>query len=143
MLRRLFIAVIATQFSQNPFFQIQAIVIHCILVLLYTAWVRPFELPVMNYMEIFNEFCVLAAASHLFLFTDFVEDPKMQYIMGWSIIGVSILNMVANIGLMMWVSFWELKLTIKKLWFRYQLWRVKIKKPDVKAKKAPLNSSSD
>jgi hypothetical protein len=61
MLRRLYIAVIATIFKDYSFFQVQAIVFHSVMVIIYTAWVRPFELPLMNTLEIFNEMCILVA----------------------------------------------------------------------------------
>jgi hypothetical protein len=33
--------------------------------------VKPFEKPLSNKMEIFNEICIMATAYHLFTFTDF------------------------------------------------------------------------
>jgi hypothetical protein len=79
MLRRLLIAVTATMLKDYSFFQVQAVVLHSVAVIIYTAWVRPFELPLMNTMEIFNEVCILLATCHLFVFTAFVEQPEVQY----------------------------------------------------------------
>jgi hypothetical protein len=75
MLRRLYIAVLATIFNNHSFFQVQAIVFHSVVVLTYTAWVKPFQLPLMNKMEVFNEACILVATYHLFAFTTFVDSP--------------------------------------------------------------------
>ena len=77
MLWRLFISVIATLLKKNSYLQVQLMVLHSMLVLVYITAVRPFELPLMNRMEIFNEFCILLAATHLFWFTDFVPDPEI------------------------------------------------------------------
>ena len=52
-------------------------VLHSIFVIIYIAGVQPFELPLMNKMEIFNEFSILIAATHLFWFTDFVPEPEI------------------------------------------------------------------
>jgi hypothetical protein len=53
-------------------------VFHCILLLSFIVYVRPFEQPLLNNMEIFNECSILVAAYHLFAFTDFVvEDPEI------------------------------------------------------------------
>ena len=73
------IAVTATMLKDYSFFQVQAVVLHSVAVIIYTAWVRPFELPLMNTMEIFNEVCILLATCHLFVFTAFVEQPEVQY----------------------------------------------------------------
>lgn len=130
MLRRLYIAVIATMFKDYSFFQVQAIVFHSLSVIIYTAWVRPFELPLMNTMEVFNEVCILLASCHLFVFTAFVDEPEVQYKLGWSLIAVSVINMLVNIGVMVKASLRELKLLIRKLLYKYREWRNKGKPVD-------------
>ena len=72
------------------------------MVLIYLTFVRPFEITLMNNMEIFNEFCVFLATTHLFQFTDYVPDPEIQYFFGWSIIGVTLLNIIVNMLVMFW-----------------------------------------
>ena len=83
--------------------------------------VKPFELPLLNHIEIFNECCIIVAGYHLFLFTDFVEDPEMQYNLGWSIIGVTIINILVNMSIMVWLSFRQLKLAFRKAYHNYKL----------------------
>jgi hypothetical protein len=125
MLRRLFISGIATLLKKDSYLQVQLMVIHSVFVLVYITAVRPFELPLMNRMEIFNEFCVLLAATHLFWFTDFVPDPEIQYLYGWSLIAVSVLNIFVNMLIMVWMSFRSLKLLYWKLRNKYLEWRIK------------------
>lgn len=72
MLRRLLIAVLALMLPASSYAQVQIMIIHCVAVVIYTAHVRPFVLPLLNNMEIFNEMCILAASCHLLLFTDYV-----------------------------------------------------------------------
>jgi hypothetical protein len=80
-------------------------------------------------MEIFNECSIIAAAYHLFLFTDYVEDPEMQYKIGWSIIGVTILNIIVNMIVMVWVSVRMMRLTFKRLYFKFYLSKQTKKSP--------------
>lgn len=64
----------------------------------------------LNKLEIFNELCIMGAAYHLFVFTQYVDDPIMQYNVGWSMIGVTALNIIVNMGIMGYASFKKLKL---------------------------------
>ena len=50
-----------------------------------------------NFMEIFNEGCVLVCGYHLLLFTDFVEDPETKWRAGWSLLGLVLFNILLNI----------------------------------------------
>ena len=63
----------------------------------------------MNIMEIINELSILVAAYHLIAFNDFVEDPELQYKVGWSIIAVTVLNVLVNMGVMVWASYKEVR----------------------------------
>ena len=102
-------------------------------VLMYLAAVGPFDTPLMNRMEVFNEFCILLASTHLFWFTDYVPDPEIQYLYGWSLIGVSIFNIIINMLVMLWMSLSSLKLLYWKLRNKFLEWRIK-KRAEAKAK---------
>jgi hypothetical protein len=67
----------------------------------------------------------MAAAYHLFVFTPFVEDPAFQYKVGWSMIGVTTLNIAVNMAVMGWATYQKLKLSIKKLCLKYKAWKLK------------------
>jgi hypothetical protein len=49
-----------------------------------------------NRLELFNEICILIVSLHLYLFTMFVPDPELKYSIGWSLIGVTCLNIGVN-----------------------------------------------
>jgi 5,10-methylenetetrahydrofolate reductase len=66
----------------------------------------------------------MGAAYHLFVFTQYVDDPKLQYKFGWSIIAVTTLNIIVNMGVMGYTSFQKLKLQFRKLKQRYLLWKL-------------------
>lgn len=77
---------------------------------MYNKIARPFENPTLNKLEIFNELCIMGAAYHLFVFTQYVDDPKLQYKFGWSIIAVTTLNILVNMAVMGYASFQKIKL---------------------------------
>ena len=52
-------------------------------------------------IEIFNEVCNLACSIMLFTFTDFVNDNKLKYEIGFCFIGVYILNFLVNLAIVL------------------------------------------
>ena len=110
-------------------------VLHCILVIVYIALVKPFELPLLNRLEVFNEVCIIGAAYHLFLFTEYVSDPELQYSIGWSIIGVTVLNIAVNMIIMLKTSFARLRLQYKKLRYQFRVFQLKRKKAKIEDEK--------
>ena len=75
---------------------------------------KPFENPVLNKMEIFNEICIIVVGYHLILFTDYEPDDETQYKGGWSIIGITVLNIGVNMGVMMVFTVMKMKINFKK-----------------------------
>lgn len=98
---------------------------HSILIIIYSSLVKPFEEPVLNKLEVFNESCILLAATHLFWFTDFVADPETQYACGWSIIGVSVFNIIVNMIVMVKASFRQMKIGFYEARYKYREWLIK------------------
>jgi hypothetical protein len=90
-------------------------VFHCLLMVAYLVSVKPFEEPMLNRIEIMNEVTVLVASIHLFAFSDFVEDPQRQYLMGWSLISFTCLNIGINFLIMLGTMLSDAKLLLKKL----------------------------
>ena len=90
-------------------------VFHCLLMVAYLVSVKPFEEPMLNRIEIMNEVTVLVASIHLFAFSDFVEDPQRQYLMGWSLISFTCLNIGINFLIMLGTMLSDAKLSLKKL----------------------------
>jgi hypothetical protein len=115
MFRRLIFALTAVLLKSQPSLQVAFTCFQSILVIIYVGHVKPFEIPLLNTMEVVNEVTILIATYHLFLFTDYVEDPNTQYNIGWSMIGVTALNILINMGVMVWSSFRQLKLAFLKV----------------------------
>mmetsp|Transcript_27618 Transcript_27618/g.34281 ORF Transcript_27618/g.34281 Transcript_27618/m.34281 type:complete len:114 (-) Transcript_27618:682-1023(-) len=51
-----------------------------------------------------NEVTNIILLYHLFLFTDWIEEPEMRYKIGWSFIGVTVANMLVHFSLMLYES---------------------------------------
>jgi hypothetical protein len=85
----------------------------------------------MNRLEIFNESCILAASYHLFSFTDFVPEPDLQYRIGWSLIGVTVFNIVMNMFFMIYMTAKKIKLLCQKLKKLFDKWCMKKTKKDI------------
>ncbi len=82
--------------------------------LMYLISVKPFKEPRLNKMEIFNEITVLACAWHFPLFSDFIIDVNIRYMAGWSIIMISCINLIINIGIVTYLSLSDFKRRISK-----------------------------
>lgn len=80
-----------------------------LLLLIYDILVKPFESPLLNKMEIFNEISIIVAAYHLPLFTEFVDDQMTHYFAGWSLILLVILNITVNLIVMFKLSIIQIR----------------------------------
>ena len=58
--------------------------------------VFPFTGKIENRLEIFNEFSILIISWHIPIFTNFVDNPNIQYYFGWTVIGFTTANIVIN-----------------------------------------------
>lgn len=77
--------------------------------LYYLLKVRPFAENFNNHLETFNEICILIGTYHLLAFTDFVDDSQLKYKMGWSLIIISLLNIVVNVTIIFWSALVPIK----------------------------------
>ena len=76
------------------------------------GYISAYRLPRDRRIEYFNEITIMMCVYHLFVFTDFVDDPVIRYYVGFSLIGVTCLNIVGNVGVLLSVT---LKMLIFKL----------------------------
>jgi len=65
---------------------------------MYIGSVQPFEDPLNNGLELFNELTVMGVGYHLFFLTDYMPDKIAQYRLGYSLIVVTSLNILINFG---------------------------------------------
>ena len=58
--------------------------------------VRPFANPALNFIECFNEGCLLLEGYGLIFISDIVDDNEFKWEMGWAFIGLLIFNYLVN-----------------------------------------------
>jgi hypothetical protein len=120
-LRRLLIAVLVIFAGDIWVMQILLMLFHSQLLLIYLIKVQPYVLPELNYLEIFNETSICIASYHLLFFTDFTTEPEFQYKVGWSIIGITTINILVNMLIMVKATIIKLKFAFRKLRHQYRL----------------------
>jgi hypothetical protein len=100
LVRKLLLGALAVFLSGHPTFQCQLFLASALFMLVYLIHVRPFTTTLLNAMEIFNEACLLLASYHVFLFTDFSPDPVFRYNFGWSLVVLTLVNLLVNLLMM-------------------------------------------
>lgn len=75
MLRRQIFAVSAVFLNGCPVLQINLMFAQSLMMLVYLITVRPFEVPLMNGIETFNEVCILVITYPTILFTGYFDFP--------------------------------------------------------------------
>ena len=70
----------------------------------YVISTKPFTSGILNFMDIFNELALLGLSYHLLLLTDYLSDLQLQYYVGFSMIGLCLMNFFVNILLMIFQS---------------------------------------
>ena len=136
--RRLIFAVSAVVLTGHPTIQIFFLFMQCVLIITYLGTVKPFEAPFNNKLEMFNEICIIGVCYHLMLFTDFLPSPPKQYLLGWSLIGITVLNVVTNMGILFFMGSRDLKIKFIAMWRRFQAYLLR---KNSKAKKYEINPS--
>lgn len=80
---------------------------------LYLVVFRPFKEKSKNYLEIFNETCILCSACLLFGFSQINDDPLSHVSFGWAFVSILCFNVGVNVIKGLAESFIQLKQLIK------------------------------
>jgi len=70
------VALACVMMNYDGVFQLQFNLLVEILTISYLIYFKPFWSKVLNYMEYFNELCILAISYHMLFFTDFTPDKE-------------------------------------------------------------------
>lgn len=104
----------------STLFQVILFIIQGFAYLWYLFAVMPFKESFLNKLEIFNEVVTLIVGYHLLTFTEMNQDRFVKKILGYTMIGFCLFNMMVN-----------LTLVIKAMGTEFMLWaRKKIKGED-------------
>ena len=69
--------------------------------MIYTGYMRPFELRLANNIELINDTFILIASYFLIIFSALVADAETRYISGWPLIGLLALLVGLNLTVIM------------------------------------------
>ena len=72
-----------------------------------------------NNLELMNEWFVCMSTLHLCFYTDFIPDPELQYSLGWSLNGFTLVMITYNLAIIIYFLVNNLRLIYikyKKLW---------------------------
>jgi hypothetical protein len=61
----------------------------------------------------------MLAGIHMFAFTDIVPDPKIQYLCGWSLLGLLLFNVTVNFIIIVKGTFSAIKTILKQVRQKY------------------------
>jgi hypothetical protein len=94
-----------------------------IAVITYIVTVKPFNDPMINNLEVFNECCVMGCAYHLIVFSDYVQvdDASIVSNAGLSMLAVCGFNIFVNTTLMFIKTVGVIRRLFKKLKFKIRL----------------------
>jgi hypothetical protein len=84
--------------SDYPTFQMQAFIFKSIAVVTYTFSVRPFKGSGPNWIDAFNEACIMILTYSTIAYTDFIIDNEFVYQIGWYVIYMFGLCLMLNFG---------------------------------------------
>ena len=113
MLRRIAMAFIIIALPNMNWLQRQLLIFKCSLMMIFTGYFTPFELPYHDKLEIANECLILVNTYFMIIYSGFVQDEHAKYFMGWVnlaiIISMVILNLIELLiikgyrGYLLWI----------------------------------------
>ena len=102
IVRRLLIIAALLFFVRQPSGQIFWFLLVSLVQLIYQVIIKPYDSILINRLETFNEVSILMLGYHLPCVSKFVTDPFILEKIGWSIICLLILNISANLSVIIW-----------------------------------------
>ena len=82
--------------------------------MIYIQWFKPLESRYANWIETFNEACVLILSNIAICYTDFVPDPQVRYDFGLTYVVVNLIMIAVHAFLLSRITVLGFKLYIKK-----------------------------
>ena len=90
--RRLLLPFVILYFSRTLSMQFIAMMITGMVTIVAIIVRKPFKDA--NWFELSHEIVILLIMYHVFCFTDFVPDPEIRYLVGWSVIVVTVTHLI-------------------------------------------------
>ena len=97
ILRRLHLCMII-MFMNHAAFQLQSINFALLYVMIQNGSIEPFKTKTLAHLDLFNELSILLIFYHMLVFTPFVHSADRKTEAGWSVIVVTVINIVINLA---------------------------------------------
>ena len=102
--RKLILCVVVVYMQSLPVFSIFVLNFLSVAMLIATGLIRPYKVKKLNTIDMVNEATALMVIYHLFCFSDFVLDGPARNTMGTSMVLLTVLSLVFNLGGMAYCS---------------------------------------
>ena len=99
--RRLIEVLLILFMDSYPYAQVQFMTLSCIFVVILFGYSNTYRMSSARRLEFFNEATIMLCCYHLFLFTDYIDDPELRYTIGFSLIVCTVSNIAVNMALML------------------------------------------
>ena len=103
MIRRI-MTCITIVYVETPVYQIFVLDFTVLFVVILHGQILPFSTKSHHRIDVFNEVCVLVIMYHMIVYTDFVTNAHRKFEMGWSMITITLINVVVNIGFLLYMQ---------------------------------------
>jgi hypothetical protein len=114
ILRRLGISLSLVFLLWSHYFQIMTQMYLMVAMVIYVGQTRPYDSPLENNLDIFNEVFIALLIYTLICFADLVQEPSALPPIGWFMIGVIVVNITINFSIMIYKS-------VRKFYFACRL----------------------
>ena len=97
LMRRMLLAYILVNLPHLPLFQVFTSLVSTFFYMMYIGFVEPFTSKEVNRLETFNEFMLILISYTYLLYTDYISDIEMRYLIGWITISGSTIVIFVNV----------------------------------------------
>jgi len=100
LFRRLYVVLAIMYLDFSLHLQIAVLMYSSLFYLMFVIWNMPFALPILNYMEVYNESIILVSMYHCLCFTDSMPDPSARFNVGRFLISYISVNLTVNLTIL-------------------------------------------
>ena len=112
LVRRLVLSAVVV-FTDKLIYQLLAIIATCVWQVKLVSTVKPYKSNFHHRMEIFNEVVIMFTVYTFMIFSDYVQDVDIEFLVGYFAIGFVAVHLFVNIGLIGLHSFFDCREKIR------------------------------
>lgn len=128
MIRKLLLIGILVYMQPYPVLSIFAVNFESVFMIILVGELEPFRSDSANKMEFFNEVFVLVSTYHFYEFTDYMPDVDAREMVGKSLVYLTIINVLVNLGVASMPTLFGFSWSLKLRWKRMKVIKIQKKK---------------